>query len=467
MKRIIIIAMIMLMSRSICNAQTNVNSFTTSAASKSVLSSRELYHKITPGIVRIEVYGTFKENNSTYSGRFNGTGWIIAGGYIVTNYHVVAKNSDTKWENRSIVGIFDFELPQVSVSSEAKVLPKNHLHQVNPFVEHRFPSPWQWPTLTNIPQREMNKNQSLEQLFKPNLVLQSELRKPAHKLPRNKKTARLTIVGLDDLTDLAVLKLSPAEEREGGKATDQARLNTLNSQALTIAQPSSFQVGDRVAAIGFAKSIEGRPSFSIGVISGLDRSVDLSSDMIQTDAAINPGNSGGPLLNLTGQVIGVNTSIHKDSQNIGYSRSVRTVQPIIDRLVRHGQVNRLSLGITIQALLPHECRCLGIEHGVIITKIYPESFAQKAGLKEGDIITNVNDQEIKSVGDYLTALVFVKDAASCSVTCGRLPQKFATNVLSYLHDTKLEIRKYSNGLPAVNNNSPSELSEVDKIISLK
>ena len=131
----------------------------------------------------------------------------------------------------------------------------------------------------------------------------------------DQRTATATIVGRDQATDLAVLKID------------------VDSLApATFADPESLQVGQDVVAIGFALDLKGGPTVTRGVLSAKGRTIDEQpytiNDAIQTDAGINPGNSGGPLVNARGEVIGINTAIIQGAQSIGFSISVALVQPI-------------------------------------------------------------------------------------------------------------------------------------------
>ena len=148
----------------------------------------------------------------------------------------------------------------------------------------------------------------------------------------DQRTATATIVGRDQPTDLAVLKID------------------IDSLApATFADPESLQVGQDVVAIGFALDLEGGPTVTRGVLSAKGRTIDEQpytiNDAIQTDAGINPGNSGGPLVNALGEVIGINTAIIQGAQSIGFSISVALVQPIVRDLIEFGEIDRAYLGV--------------------------------------------------------------------------------------------------------------------------
>jgi S1-C subfamily serine protease len=201
------------------------------------------------------------------------------------------------------------------------------------------------------------------------------------------------VVGTDPQTDLAVLKieatgLTPAEL---GSSDDLA-------------------VGEDVVAIGFALGLEGEPTVSRGVVSAKSRTIQEETvsinDAIQTDASINPGNSGGPLVDEQGRVVGINTAIISNAQNIGFSISIDLAKPIVQELIDSGTVTRGYVGVQLTDITPSlaENLDLPVEEGVGIVQVVPGSPADDAGLQQNDIIVRVEDQEITNTGDLLEAL---------------------------------------------------------------
>ena len=177
---------------------------------------------------------------------------------------------------------------------------------------------------------------------------------------------------------------------------------------LTLGNSDSLQVGQSVIAIGNALA-EYRNTVSVGVISGLARSVvagnssgntELLDHVIQTDAAINPGNSGGPLLNLSGQVIGVNVAIAQGSQNIGFALPINSVKSAIESVKTTGKIIRPYLGIRYVAINAEmkDKNNLTVDYGVLVKAgtnqnelaVIPGSPADKAGIVENDIILEVD-----------------------------------------------------------------------------
>ncbi|HOG45223.1 MAG TPA: trypsin-like peptidase domain-containing protein [Anaerolineae bacterium] len=215
-------------------------------------------------------------------------------------------------------------------------------------------------------------------------------------LPDGRSFDNATIVGTDRRTDLAVVQI-PAED------LPVARLG--NSAAL--------QVGDWVVAIGNALGLKGGPTVTAGVVSALGRVEQEPSsaygvpgpylyDLIQTDAAINPGNSGGPLINLQGEVVGINTLVAGvtgsgyQAQGIGFAIAVDTAKPIADEIVATGQVVHPYIGISYQWLGPALARRLGMKqsYGLIIAEVGRGSPAEQAGLRVRDVIVAIDGDEL-------------------------------------------------------------------------
>jgi len=207
----------------------------------------------------------------------------------------------------------------------------------------------------------------------------------------NDEREKASIVGTDPKTDLAVIKV----ERTG--------LPSIN-----FAQSEDVHVGQWAIAIGSPFHLPN--SVSIGAVSATHRSITTTArnsiqyqDFIQTDAAINRGNSGGPLLNIDGNVVGVNTMIQSTSggnQGIGFAISANLAQRTAKDLIQHGHVKRPWLGVAIQELDP-EVReeHFGEEHGVIVAQVVKNSPAEEAGIKQGDLITKFDGNSVDGPGD--------------------------------------------------------------------
>lgn len=172
---------------------------------------------------------------------------------------------------------------------------------------------------------------------------------------------------------------------------------------LKLGDSSKLKVGQTVIAIGNAL---GRFSNTVttGVVSGLGRSIgagdpfsgqtELLDDLIQTDAAINPGNSGGPLLNSAGEVIGVNVAVSESAQNIGFTVPINSVKPIVDEFVSTGKISRAYLGVNYRVITRDLALLNEVPQGAYIQEVVPNSPAEKAGIKAGDIITKINNTQV-------------------------------------------------------------------------
>ena len=196
------------------------------------------------------------------------------------------------------------------------------------------------------------------------------------------------VIGADRLSDLAVLKV----DGELFPAAD-------------LADVSELRVGDWVIAIGNALALEGGPTVTVGVVSALGRTIDIQPgialyDLIQTDAIINPGNSGGPLLNLEGEVVGINTAGIRGAQvgGIGFAINVDTVMLVAEELIEKGRVQWAFLGVGLNDLDPERAAeaGLGVREGVIVTGVLPEGPADKASIRAGDVIVGIDGEEVST-----------------------------------------------------------------------
>jgi serine protease Do len=205
-------------------------------------------------------------------------------------------------------------------------------------------------------------------------------------------TYTATVVGVDAETDLAVIKI------DAKKPLPAAKLG--NSE--------SMNVGDWVLAIGSPFGLN--ETVTAGIVSAIGRDIIPTRQFekfIQTDAAINPGNSGGPLVNMNGEVIGINTAIYTSGggyQGVGFAMPSNTVVQVYNQLIGpEHKVSRGSIGVQFNAVAnPAVARVYGVNSGVTIASITPNGPAEKAGLKTGDTIVSVNGKQVKT-GDELVA----------------------------------------------------------------
>ncbi|MEO5573779.1 MAG: DegQ family serine endoprotease [Gammaproteobacteria bacterium] len=209
---------------------------------------------------------------------------------------------------------------------------------------------------------------------------------------RDGRNLKAKLIGTDKDTDVAVIQV-PAEGLTAVRLGDSARL----------------RVGDFVVAIGNPFGL-GQTATS-GIVSALGRTglgllgVGGYEDFIQTDASINPGNSGGPLINLSGELVGINTAILAPGGGnigIGFAIPINMAHDVMEQLVKFGKVERGQLGLQVQDLTPELAQAFNLPldglRGAVITQVLPESAADKAGLKAGDVITAVNGQGVRDAG---------------------------------------------------------------------
>jgi putative serine protease PepD len=200
------------------------------------------------------------------------------------------------------------------------------------------------------------------------------------------------LVGSEPASDLAVIRVDDVDD--------------LVPAAL--GSSSSLQVGAPVIAIGNALNLGGQPSVTTGIVSAVNRTIESQdgrlSDLIQTDTAINPGNSGGPLVDASGAVVGINTAIIADSQNVGFAISIDSARPIIDQLQQgNGEItpDTPRLGVTTLPLdtVPDAVREqfeIEADEGAFVDDVLPGSGADDAGLRPGDVIVAIDGEEITS-----------------------------------------------------------------------
>ncbi|MGB5424328.1 MAG: DegQ family serine endoprotease, partial [Desulfobacterales bacterium] len=191
-----------------------------------------------------------------------------------------------------------------------------------------------------------------------------------------------TVVGRDPKTDLALIKI------EGAK----------DLIPLPVGDSEAQEVGTWVVAIGSPFGLE--QTVTAGIVSAKGRIIGSGpyDDFIQTDASINPGNSGGPLINMNGEVIGINTAIVASGQGIGFAIPINMAKDIIAQLKSKGEVTRGWMGVGIQDLTPELAEYYKVkgETGVLVTQIFEGDPADKAGIKTNDIITAVNGEPVTS-----------------------------------------------------------------------
>ncbi|MDQ3946438.1 MAG: trypsin-like peptidase domain-containing protein [Actinomycetota bacterium] len=225
----------------------------------------------------------------------------------------------------------------------------------------------------------------------------------------NDTTKPAQILGGDATADLAVIKVDGS-----------------GLQAATLGDSDRLRVGDDVLAIGNALALKGGPSVTRGIVSATHRTIEAENglrleNVIQTDTAINRGNSGGPLVNADGEVVGINTAVAGDAQNIGFSIAITQARPIIEELRSGSTRTRPFLGVQMFDVTPAlaEEFKLGVEEGALVAAVTEGSGAEVAGVRAGDVIVEIDGGKISDAGDVSAAVRKHKPGDEIKVTVAR------------------------------------------------
>ncbi len=218
------------------------------------------------------------------------------------------------------------------------------------------------------------------------------------------RKARAKLVGSDPETDLAVLKITLD-----------------NLPAITLGRMDQVRVGDVVLAIGNPFGVG--QTVTMGIISALGRNhLDISTfeNFIQTDAAINPGNSGGALVDVNGNLLGINTAIYSRSggnMGIGFAIPVSTARTVLESIITSGTVTRGWVGVEPQDITSDIAESFGLQQdsGVIIAGVVQGGPADKAGVQPGDILTKVNDESIRDTTELLNVIAQIKPGTQAKI----------------------------------------------------
>ncbi len=238
----------------------------------------------------------------------------------------------------------------------------------------------------------------------------------------DKRTFTGKKIGGDALTDIAVVKI-----------------NAPNLPVAPLADSDKIRVGETVVAIGNPYGFDN--TVTAGVISALERSLTdpeeniYLENLIQTDASINPGNSGGPLLNLKGEVVGINTAIIPQAQGIGFAIPANRAKKAAEELIKFGKVIRLGImgtplsKETAAAISKQLEQPLAVNQGIFITQVVPDSPASKAGLKTGDIITAIDGKKLTKMEELQTVVQKVGFGGKFKLTVNRQGKKLELRVV--------------------------------------
>ncbi|MDX1837140.1 Do family serine endopeptidase [Legionella taurinensis] len=247
------------------------------------------------------------------------------------------------------------------------------------------------------------------------------------------------LIGSDSETDLAVLKI-----------------DAKNLKSLPIGDSDKAEVGDFVVAIGNPfglNSFGNSQSATFGIISAMKRSdlnIEGIENFIQTDAAINPGNSGGALVNARGELIGINTAIlspYGGNVGIGFAIPVNMAKDVVQQLIKFGSIHRGLMGIFVQHLTPELAQAMGYPEdfqGALVSQVNEKSPAERAGLKPGDIITQINNTKITQATQVKTTISLLRVGSDAKITVKRDGKELTLNAVV------TDIKKHEQELQATN-----------------
>ena len=264
------------------------------------------------------------------------------------------------------------------------------------------------------------------------------------------------LVGADSDSDLAVLKIDDSK----------------SLPYLPLGNSDDLMIGETVIAIGNPFGLS--HTVTTGVVSALNRSLNTDGrtyyDFIQTDTSINPGNSGGPLLNIKGELIGINTAIYGKAQGIGFAIPISRAKRIVQELISHGAVEAPWIGVVVQTVTPELAYHFSLKEkqGVLVRGVESDSPAAKAGMQRGDVLLQLNGRPLHSAEEYLQRerefsngdtlkLRVIRDQKTedVSITASRFPQEKADELAWQLLGVAvsegsegLEVKKIRSGSPA-------------------
>jgi len=318
-------------------------------------------------------------------------------------------------DNPSLAPMLDDALPaivNVVVTGKAQQMPDNPLFN-DPFFRRFFDMPDQQKRQRQAPtQPTATGSGVIVNAEKGVVITNHHVVKDAEKIVvrlNDNREYDAKVVGDDPETDIAVLKI----ERGDDKLTQ-----------LPIADSDNLRVGDFVVAIGNPFGL--RQTVTSGIVSGLGRHGlgNRYEDFIQTDASINPGNSGGALVNLKGELVGINSAILSRSGGnigIGFAIPSNLVNSVYNQISEYGEVKRARLGVVGQDLTSDLAKAfdLDINQGVVVAQVMPDSPADKAGIKERDVITSVNDKAIEDFSELANAIGLKSPGQEVSITLMR------------------------------------------------
>nr|WP_243201621.1 MULTISPECIES: trypsin-like peptidase domain-containing protein [unclassified Fusibacter] len=219
------------------------------------------------------------------------------------------------------------------------------------------------------------------------------------------------VIWLDERLDLAMIKV-----------------DALELVPIRMGDSDKLVIGETAIAIGNPLGLEFQKTVTSGIVSGLDRTIELDGtfvieNLIQTDASINPGNSGGPLVNSKGEVIGINTIKMDTAEGLGFAIPINSVKMIVEEVTKNGAFNAVELGVSALPLTTYQeltGKYSTMDSGIVVMRVLPGSVSEIAGIKKDDIITHIDGVVINNFHNLLTALYSYKSGEAAYIKVNRL-----------------------------------------------
>ncbi|MGI0050116.1 MAG: S1C family serine protease [Nitrososphaeraceae archaeon] len=248
------------------------------------------------------------------------------------------------------------------------------------------------------------------------------------------KTFNAKVIGTDKLTDLAVLKIEFDSNSPNNINNNNSYINRLDTiPSAELGDSDSLRVGQIAIAVGNPFGLTGGPTVTTGIISSLNRNIEFEDgilELVQTDAAINPGNSGGPLVNTNGEIIAINTAKIPYAHGIGFAVPVNTAKTILQELIQYGKVNRPWLGVStikITSRIASYYR-LPTNEGALVVKVEEYSPAADAGIRQGDIIEEIDEKRIEEITELSSRIKKKKANEETLLSVNRYGRRFDISV---------------------------------------
>ena len=252
------------------------------------------------------------------------------------------------------------------------------------------------------------------------------------------RTFNAKVIGTDKLTDLAVLKIelnsNGFDDSNNNDANYHDNKSTSSMPFAKLGDSDILKVGQIVIAVGNPFGLTGGPTVTTGIISSINRNIELEDgvlELVQTDAAINPGNSGGPLVNTSGEVVAINTAKIPYAHGIGFAIPVNTAKKVLEELIQYGKVNRPWLGISTIKITGKIARYyrLPTNEGALVVKVEEYSPAADAGIRPGDIIEEIDDKRIEEITELSSHIKKKKINEKTLLSVNRYGRRFNVSVI--------------------------------------